>query len=71
VFNTTDCDLRYAAHTERVASIDRTGWRQTTTVPTRSRLAWVGELIARAGQRRGTTRRPEVVTTVPAGRSLS
>jgi hypothetical protein len=71
MFSTTDCDLRYAAHKERAARTDRTGWQQNTAVAARPRLARVGELIARIGLRRGTTRRPERVATVPAGRGLS
>lgn len=71
MFDTTGCDFRYAAHTERVARIDRLGWRETTDAAARPRLARIGVLIARVGLRRATIRRPERVATVPAGRGLS
>jgi hypothetical protein len=73
MFSTTDCDLRYAAHTERVGHIDRTGWQQTTTEAARPRprLAWVGDLVARAGQWRRATRHSERVTAAPGGQGLS
>ena len=71
MFSTTDCDVRYAAHTERVARIDRAGWQQTTVVAARPRLAWVGALIARAGRLGWPTRRTGQVAAAPTGHGLS
>ena len=71
MFSTTDCDLRYAAHTERVAGIDRTGWQQTTAVAARPRLAWVGALIARAGRLAGPIRASGRAAASHAGRGLA
>ena len=71
MFSTTDCDLRYAAHTERVVGIERTGWQQTTVVASQPRVAWVGALVARAGRLAGPTRRAGRVAVEHAGRGLS
>jgi hypothetical protein len=49
MFNTTECDLRYEAHTTRVVAIERTGWWWTTAVSARSRPVWVGSLSSRFG----------------------
>ena len=71
MFDTTDCDLPYAAHTERVARIDRAGWQQTTAVAARPRRAWVGALIARVGRLAGSTRRTGRTAVELAGRGSS
>jgi hypothetical protein len=71
MFSTTDCDLRYSAHTERVTGIDRTGWQQTTSVAAPSSLASVGALMARISRLARPTRRAERVATSHAGRGLA
>jgi hypothetical protein len=70
MFSTTDCDLRYSAHVERVTGIDRTGWQQqTTAVRAPSRLATVGALVARVGRLAHPARRAGGV--IAAGRGMA
>jgi hypothetical protein len=71
MFDTTACDLRSAAHTERVAHIELTGWQQITAVAARPRLEWMRTLIVRVGRLAGPTRRAGRVATSPAGRGLA
>ena len=71
MFSTTDCDLRYAAHTERVARIDRAGGNPTVAVQTRPRLTWVGALIARANRLPRPIRRVSQIATAPVSNGLS
>lgn len=67
MFSTTDCDLRYSAHTERVAGIDRGGWQQpTAALAAPSRLASVGALVARVGRLARPTERPGREAASPA-----
>jgi len=71
MFSTTDCDLRYAAHTDRVARIDRAGWQLTTVVPAWPRLAWVGALSVRVGRLVSPARRAGRVAASHAGRGIA
>ena len=71
MFNTTECDLRYAAHAERVARIDRAGWLVADAVAKRPRQAWTGALIARTRRWWPSTLRMGRGSVAPLGRGLS
>jgi hypothetical protein len=71
MFSTTDCDLRYAAHTDRVARIDGAGWQLATAVPAWPRLAWVGALTVRFGRLASPTRAAGRVAASHAGRGIA